>query len=49
MRSMRIELASKTHDQHSICNDERKLKAGVMNSISKLFSVKEPIPPKTLN
>lgn len=46
---MRIELAGKTHDQCSVCNDERKLKAGVMNSISKLFCAKERIPPKTLN
>lgn len=49
MRCMRIELASKTHDQHSVCDDERKLKAGVVNSVSKLFCVKERIPPKTLN
>lgn len=49
MRSTRIELASKIHDQNSVCNDERKLKAGVMNLISKLVSAKERIPPKTLN
>lgn len=49
MRCMRIELASKTRDQHSVCDDERKLKAGVVNSVSKLFCVKERIPPKTLN
>ena len=46
---MRIQLTSKTHDQHSICNDERKLKSGVTNSVSKLFRAKERIPPKMLN
>lgn len=46
---MSIEQAGKTHEQHSICNDERELKAGVMNSVSKPSSAKERIPPKTLN
>jgi hypothetical protein len=42
-------LAVKTHGQHSTCNDERELKAGVMNSVSKLSSAEERILPKTLN
>ena len=46
---MRIQLTGKTYDQHSICNDERKLKSGVTNSVSKLFCAKERIPPKMLN
>lgn len=46
---MRIEVTGKTHDQHSICNDARKLKSGVTNSVSKLFCAKERVPPKMLN
>lgn len=46
---MRTELAGETHDQHSIHTDERRLKAGVTNSGSQPFCVKERIPPKRPN